>query len=236
MYAVGRRHTGSVSRSRRWPASCAARSPPYPERGHDARDRSRHRRVPAAPVPPAPARMPLRADVLGVREAGDRGARGRARRLARAPTRGALPPFPSRRVRPAARRATNLTMEKRAILAAVLMAALLLISPAFLFPSRQDSPPPPPARPLPPAPSTPLPAPAPPAPPPPKPAAPPRAPSAPRPPQKLVTLDAPLHRAVVSSDGGKLQQLVLSYRGEKPMVILGDPAPPRLPPPPHPRQ
>jgi YidC/Oxa1 family membrane protein insertase len=113
-------------------------------------------------------------------------------------------------------------MEKRAILAAVLMAALLLIYQAFLFPSGQESPPKPPASPSAPAPSTPLPAPAPSAPPPPKPAAAPRAPSAPRPPQKLVTVDGPLYRAVVSSEGGKLQELVLKYRGEKPMVILGD--------------
>jgi hypothetical protein len=38
-------------------------------------------------------------------------------------------------------------MEKRAILAAVLMAALLLIYQAFLFPSGQESPPKPPASP-----------------------------------------------------------------------------------------
>ncbi len=49
-----------------------------------------------------------------------------------------------------------------------------------------------------------------------------RAPQAPRPPQRLATVETPLYRAVVSSEGGKLQELVLRYRGEKPMVIVGD--------------
>src|SRR5205807_1262891 len=49
-----------------------------------------------------------------------------------------------------------------------------------------------------------------------------RRPAAPRSPQRLATVETPLYRAVVSSEGGKLQELVLRYRGEKPMVILGD--------------
>ena len=43
-----------------------------------------------------------------------------------------------------------------------------------------------------------------------------------RPPQRLATVVTPLYRAVVSSEGGKLQELTLHYRGEKPMVIVGE--------------
>jgi YidC/Oxa1 family membrane protein insertase len=109
-------------------------------------------------------------------------------------------------------------MEKRAILAAVLMAAVFIVYQAFFFPE-----PPPPQKPPaqtatepPPtaAPATPPPAPA--------PAAPTRAPQAPRPPQSLATVESPLYRDVVSSEGGKLQELQLRYRGEKPMVMVGD--------------
>jgi YidC/Oxa1 family membrane protein insertase len=109
-------------------------------------------------------------------------------------------------------------MEKRAILAAVLMAAVFIVYQTFFFP---ESPPqkPPPAQttsqPPPAASATPLtPAPAAAAPVPPSPAA--------RPPQRLATVESPLFRAVVSSEGGKLQELVLRYRGDKPMVIVGD--------------
>jgi YidC/Oxa1 family membrane protein insertase len=50
------------------------------------------------------------------------------------------------------------------------------------------------------------------------------APSSPRarPPQRLATVETPLYRAVVSSEGGKLQELTLEYRGKKPLVILGE--------------
>jgi len=124
-------------------------------------------------------------------------------------------------------------MEKRAILAAVLMAALLMIYQTFfLQPAEPPAQKPPaetkaPAAPAPPAPAqTPAPAPGAPAP---APAAPgpvptpaPSAVEAPRPPQRLVNVETPLYRAVVSSEGGKLQELVLRYRGEKPMVLVGD--------------
>src|SRR5262244_2374150 len=43
-----------------------------------------------------------------------------------------------------------------------------------------------------------------------------------RPPQRLATVITPLYRAVVSSEGGKLQELTLTYRGDKPMVIVGE--------------
>jgi YidC/Oxa1 family membrane protein insertase len=120
-----------------------------------------------------------------------------------------------------------MTMEKRAILAAVLMAALLMIYQTFFVPVAE--PPPaqkPPAEapatdktatPAPPAPSqaTPLPA--------ARPEAPPRPREpGPRPPQRLAAVDTPLYRSVVSSEGGKLQELTLKYRGEKPMVVVGE--------------
>jgi YidC/Oxa1 family membrane protein insertase len=47
-------------------------------------------------------------------------------------------------------------------------------------------------------------------------------PRAERPPQRLATVVTPLYRAVVSSEGGKLQELTLEYRGSKPMVIVGE--------------
>ena len=113
-----------------------------------------------------------------------------------------------------------MTTEKRAILAAVLMAAVFIVYQTFFFPEPQPPQKPPiasqPAIPAAPAPAVTPPTPAattPPAP---------RAPEAPRPPQRLATVDTPLYRGVVSSEGGKLQELVLHYRGEKPMVIVGD--------------
>src|SRR5881296_3383016 len=108
-------------------------------------------------------------------------------------------------------------MEKRAILAAVLMAAVFIVYQTFFFPE----PPPqkPPAQSATQAPVAPTPAPA---APPTSPAPAPRASQAPRPLQRLATVESPLYRAVVSSEGGKLQELVLRYRGEKPMVIVGD--------------
>jgi YidC/Oxa1 family membrane protein insertase len=113
-------------------------------------------------------------------------------------------------------------MEKRAILAAVLMAVVFIIYQTYFFPMEPPQPKPPaqttqtePAR-------TPEPAPAPAPAEPPKAAPPVSAAAAPRPPQRLTTVDAPLYRAVVSSEGGKLQELTLKYRGEKPVVIIGD--------------
>src|SRR5262245_51831167 len=157
--------------------------------------------------------------MLGVREACRRRARARARRGPGGLASGALPSVPSRRIRSAAgARTAGVTMEKRAILAAVLMAAVFIVYQMFFFP---EPPPPqkPPAQtvtePAPaPASATPSPAPA--------PAAPTRTPQAPRPPQSLATVESPLYRDVVSSEGGKLQELQLRYRGEKPIVIVGD--------------
>ena len=47
-------------------------------------------------------------------------------------------------------------------------------------------------------------------------------PAEPRPPQRLARVTTPLYDAVISSEGGKLQEFTLKYRGEKPMVIVGD--------------
>jgi len=43
-----------------------------------------------------------------------------------------------------------------------------------------------------------------------------------RPPQRRAGVDASAYRAVVSSEGGKLQEWTLRYRGEKPMVAVGE--------------
>ncbi len=110
-------------------------------------------------------------------------------------------------------------MEKRAILAAVLMAAVFIVYQTFFLPVEPPTAQRPPAPTAAPA-STPQPASAPAATPQMTPA-PRRAPGT-RPPQRLTTVEAPLYRAVVSSEGAKLQELSLKYRGEKPVVIVGD--------------
>src|SRR5207253_4914800 len=58
-----------------------------------------------------------------------------------------------------------------------------------------------------------------------------------RPPQRTVPVESPLYHAIVSSEGGKLQEWTLHYRGEKPLVIVGELGPRGLmvtpaPPPP----
>jgi YidC/Oxa1 family membrane protein insertase len=121
-------------------------------------------------------------------------------------------------------------MEKRAILAAVLMAAVLIVYQMFFLPTAPESPPAaqksgqPSEKPAPPAPerSTSQPA----VPTAPAPVGPipnvAEVPSAPRPPQHTASVDTPLYHATVSSEGGKLQDWVLRYRGDKPMVIVGE--------------
>ena len=114
-------------------------------------------------------------------------------------------------------------MEKRAILAAVLMAGLLVVYQAWFFPSGQDTKPPAEApagkaeAPPPPTPAVPAPAPG--------PAAPPVA-ATPRErtpvSQRTAVVEAPVYRAVVSSEGGKLQEWTLRYRGEKRVVAVGE--------------
>src|SRR5262245_60536119 len=105
-------------------------------------------------------------------------------------------------------------MEKRGILAVGLMLALLVIYQTFFLP---QAPPPPSEKPAASPPSTPAPV---------------RSP-APEPPaaaaaepvrllQTIATVVAPLYRGSVSSEGAKLQEWTLQYRGEKPLVILGE--------------
>ena len=114
-------------------------------------------------------------------------------------------------------------MEQRAFVAVVLMAAVLILYQAFLVPTPEA---PPGQKPQeqaakdrePATAAPPAPAPAPAAPPLPIPAT----PTGARPPQKITRVSTPLYEAGISSEGGKLQELVLEYRGEKAMVIIGD--------------
>src|SRR4029453_17562909 len=113
-------------------------------------------------------------------------------------------------------------MEKRAFLAVALMAAVLILYQTFLAPPPQETPPASPPQQQADRPATPAPTPA--------PATKPVEPAAPvaaaattePPPQRLARVTAPLYDAVISSEGGKLQEFTLKYRGEKPMVIVGD--------------
>lgn len=103
-------------------------------------------------------------------------------------------------------------MERRAIVAAVLIAALLLLY-QVLFP---------PASPPPPQEESPseqknLPAPV----PPPSPPPPPKTTRAAPVPQRTAAVETPLYRAQVGSDGGRLLEWLLRYRGDKPMVVPG---------------
>ncbi len=112
-----------------------------------------------------------------------------------------------------------MTMEKRAILAAVLMAALLMLYQVYFAPA----PPPETTRRETPAPASQ--AQAPPATPPaPLAVEPPRR-SGPAVPQRTAAVTSPLYRAVVSSEGGKFQEWTLHYRGDKPMVVVGEQGP-----------
>ncbi len=109
-------------------------------------------------------------------------------------------------------------MEKRAILAAMLMAGLLLVY-QFLFVAPQDSKqaPAPQKAEAPPAPATtPSPPPAASSPPPPLPAK-----ELPQVPERAVVVETPLYRAVIGSAGGAIQAWELRYRGNKPMVLPG---------------
>jgi len=109
-------------------------------------------------------------------------------------------------------------------MAAVLMAGLLIVYQVLFFPSSQETPPPqgakPPAQTQTQAPPREAPQPAPAAPVPTQPPGPPR--ERLRTPQRTVVVDAPLYHAVISSEGGKLQEWTLKYRGGKPMVAVGE--------------
>jgi YidC/Oxa1 family membrane protein insertase len=118
-------------------------------------------------------------------------------------------------------------MEKRAILAAVLMAALLMVYQFLFMPSEPPKPPdgqapqaqksegertsaPPPAA------QAPAGTPAPPA----TPAVPPAVPTV-RPPERTIGVETPLYKAAISSVGGAIVRWELQYRGDKPMVLPG---------------
>jgi YidC/Oxa1 family membrane protein insertase len=115
-------------------------------------------------------------------------------------------------------------MEQRAFVAVVLMAAVLILYQAFLVPTPDVAPPAPrqpeqATRETAPSPAVvPGPSQAPPAAPLPMPSTPTEA----RPPQRISRVTTPLYEAAVSSEGGKFQEFVLSYRGEKPLVAVGD--------------
>jgi YidC/Oxa1 family membrane protein insertase len=120
-------------------------------------------------------------------------------------------------------------MEKRAIIAfglsALLLFAYMWVQDAYFTP---PAPPPaaeaPAAKPTP-APATPGTRPAP-LPAPPGGAAPAaEAATRPRPPQRIARVETPTYHAVVSSEGGKLLEWTLKYRGEKPLVGVGEAGP-----------
>src|SRR5687767_8615981 len=113
-------------------------------------------------------------------------------------------------------------MEQRAFIAVVLMAAILIIYQTFFVPTYEPPPPAPDAQQQAPKPQ---PAPAPAATP--QPGAPVTAPALPSPapveaklPQRITRVTTPFYDTAISSEGGKFQEFVLRYRGEKPMVIV----------------
>jgi YidC/Oxa1 family membrane protein insertase len=119
-------------------------------------------------------------------------------------------------------------VEKRAALAFGLSIALLVaylwVMQTYFEPPSRPTPAPQAEAPKAPAPSSPTPS----RPAPvesPTPVVPSRAAAAPRLPQKTATVEAPLYRGVVSSEGGKLQEWTLRYRGEKPLVVVGEQGP-----------
>jgi YidC/Oxa1 family membrane protein insertase len=109
-------------------------------------------------------------------------------------------------------------MEKRVILAAMLMAGLLMLYQTFfLSPPAQQQPAPAkteaPAKPGAAAPSAPaVPAPA---------AAPPPAAAAAAIPERSAQVQGALYRATITSRGGEVREWELNYRGQKPMVVPG---------------
>jgi YidC/Oxa1 family membrane protein insertase len=116
-------------------------------------------------------------------------------------------------------------MEQRAFIAVVLMAAILIIYQAFFIPTHEPTPAAPTAQQQPPetapAPSrVPGPTAGAPAAVPVLPAG--AGPSEARPPQAITRVTTPLYETSISSEGGKFQDFVLRYRGEKPMVVVGD--------------
>src|SRR5580765_959831 len=111
-------------------------------------------------------------------------------------------------------------MEKRAIIAAMLMAGLLMVY-QFLFVKPEPQHPQPPGQKTeapvsqgstPPVASTPGPVSA---------TSPPPAKEVPRPAERTAAVDTPLYQVEVGSNGGEIKAWVLRYRGEKPLVVGG---------------
>ncbi|HKZ05644.1 MAG TPA: membrane protein insertase YidC [Methylomirabilota bacterium] len=113
-------------------------------------------------------------------------------------------------------------MEKRVILAAMLMAGLLMVYQMFFLPPPAQTPPP--AKTEAPAPAQ--------APPPPAgqsapaqpsaaPTPPPVAAATPAVPDRAVRIEGPLYQGTVTNRGGQLRDWELNYRGQKPMVVPG---------------
>jgi YidC/Oxa1 family membrane protein insertase len=113
-------------------------------------------------------------------------------------------------------------MERRAFVAIVLMAAILLIYQIIFVPTQEQAPPGPGTK-QEGSPATARPGPPPAAAPPASPVLPtPAAATEARAPQRLTRVSTPLYEGAVSSEGGKFQELTLNYRGQKPMIIVGD--------------
>src|SRR4029453_19062399 len=185
---------------------------------------ARGARLSARAASGAATRLPVRAELLGVRKARLGRPRIRARDVADGEADRSVPSVPSRRLRSSAAAAaqhqrTRTVMEKRVIVAAMLMAGLLMLYQTFfLSPSTQHPQPTKtetPAKPAPGAAST----------------APATAPggssaaavpapvAAPAIPERAAEIVSPLYRATVSSRGGELREWELNYRGQKPLVI-----------------
>jgi YidC/Oxa1 family membrane protein insertase len=117
-------------------------------------------------------------------------------------------------------------MEKRAALAfgisILLLLAYLWVMESYFTPPRAPQPETGTSAPPTSGPTTtgPAPAPAPATPPAPAPVEQPRV--GPRPPQSTAAVSSPQYRGLVSSEGGKLQEWTLRYRGERPMVLVGE--------------
>src|SRR6185436_14120062 len=180
----------------------------------------------AAGVPVVAVGLSVCADVLGIRAAFVSRTRSDPRRVVGVSASRLLSSLSPRGLRSPTgqREADNVTMEQRAFVAVALMAAVLILYQVFLVPSHEpvapvqrpaDQASREPSKIVPPAtapsggsatPALPMPA----------------APVEARPPQTITKVNTPLYDASVSSEGGKLQEFVLRYRGEKPMVSVGD--------------
>jgi YidC/Oxa1 family membrane protein insertase len=115
-------------------------------------------------------------------------------------------------------------MEKRVVLAAMLMAGLLMVYQMFFLPASTPPPTPPAKTEAPAKPGggpAPTPGPAPSAPAAPVATPPPAAAAVPAVPERVAQVEGPLYRATVTSRGGELREWELNYRGQKPLIVPG---------------